>query len=79
MTQERYQEYKQQLRDQGYNIPETTTNYPNEKTYKLLEDRIGPMPWNLIKQIGQTCRFCEQPNSILEKNTCCTGCSKLVN
>lgn len=27
--------------------------------------------------IDQTCTFCENPASILEKNTCCTGCSKL--
>lgn len=26
---------------------------------------------------NQTCRFCEDPNSILTKETCCTGCSML--
>jgi len=26
---------------------------------------------------NQTCRFCENPESILTKETCCTGCSKL--
>lgn len=26
----------------------------------------------------QTCRFCENHESILTKETCCTGCSKLV-
>lgn len=25
----------------------------------------------------QTCRFCEDPDSILTPETCCTGCSKL--
>ena len=25
----------------------------------------------------QMCRFCENPSSILTKETCCTGCSKL--
>lgn len=26
----------------------------------------------------QSCRFCDDPNSILIKETCCTGCNKLV-
>lgn len=26
---------------------------------------------------NQTCSFCENPESILTTNTCCTGCSKL--
>jgi len=29
-----------------------------------------------VKQF-QTCRFCENRKSILTKETCCTGCSKL--
>ena len=38
---------------------------------------------NRIKEIlksykpNQTCRFCENPESTLTKETCCTGCSKL--
>ena len=26
---------------------------------------------------SQTCRFCENPESILTKETCCSGCSKI--
>lgn len=26
---------------------------------------------------NQTCNFCENPESIITKETCCTGCSKL--
>ncbi len=26
---------------------------------------------------NQTFKFCENPNSILTEDTCCTGCSKL--
>lgn len=28
---------------------------------------------------NQTCRFCEDPSSILTKETCCSGCSKFTN
>ena len=28
---------------------------------------------------NQTCRFCDDPKSILTKDTCCTGCSRLEN
>ena len=31
----------------------------------------------LNKNKRQTCRFCENPESIIEKDTCCTGCSIL--
>lgn len=49
MTQERYQEYRQQLRNKGFSVPETIVNLPDEKTNNILEERIGPMPWNLLK------------------------------
>jgi coenzyme F420-reducing hydrogenase gamma subunit len=32
----------------------------------------------LRTQCKQECRFCLDENSILTKETCCTGCSKLV-
>ena len=28
---------------------------------------------------AQTCRFCEDADNLLTKETCCTGCSKLKN
>lgn len=27
----------------------------------------------------QTCNFCENPESILYRETCCSGCSKIVD
>ena len=49
MNQERYLEYKKQLKEQGYNVIETITNHSTEETYKILEERIGSMPWNLMR------------------------------
>jgi hypothetical protein len=28
---------------------------------------------------NQTCRYCENPENILEKDTCCSGCSKIFD
>ncbi len=39
---------------------------------------MGISPWNKLSyEKDQTCNFCQNPDSILTKNTCCTGCSKL--
>jgi cytochrome c2 len=38
-----------------------------------MDRKAGKSPWTK----DQTCRFCENPESILSKGTCCTGCSKL--
>lgn len=47
-TIEEYEAYHKQLKQQGYSV-ETTLVIPTEETYKKLEERIGKMPWNLIK------------------------------
>ncbi len=49
MSQERYKEYRKSLKDQGYPVFETISQIPDEETYKKLEERIGPMPWDLLK------------------------------
>lgn len=45
MTQERYKEYRQNLKDQGYSVFETIIDYPTEETFIKLEGIFGPMPW----------------------------------
>lgn len=49
MNQERYEEYRQQLKEHGFAVFETVVNTPNSETYIKLEDRLGPMPWNFLK------------------------------
>ena len=42
----------------------------------------GKSPWQKLGNVekydpNQTCNFCNNPESILTEDTCCTGCSKL--
>lgn len=53
MSQERYKEYRQSLKDQGYRVYETKTLVPDEDTFNKLEQRIGKMPWNALKNIPE--------------------------
>ena len=41
---------------------------------QMIEMEMHWMP--LPYRPDQTCQFCDDPNSILSKETCCTGCSK---
>jgi hypothetical protein len=56
--------------------------------YMVVIELISQVSWNIMnarmerkagkkKWKNQTCRFCENPDSILSKETCCTNCSKL--
>ena len=48
LSQEEYKQYKQDLKDQGFNMPEITVNVATEETFRILEERIGPVPWSLL-------------------------------
>lgn len=52
MTQERYQEYRKELKSQGFNHIDIIVDMPNEKTFKTLEQIFGSTPWDWIKENG---------------------------
>ena len=49
LNQQQHEEYIKKLRDDGFPVLEEIYNMPTEETFKILEERLGPMPWNLIK------------------------------
>ena len=49
MNQDQYKKYREKLKLDGFPVYETTTIVPTEETYKILEERIGKMPWTLVQ------------------------------
>lgn len=49
MNQERYKEYRKELKLNGFSVFETAINMPDYETYRKLEERFGTMPWNFLK------------------------------
>lgn len=49
MTQEQYRKYRERLTQEGYPFVESTTIFPTEDDFRKLEDRIGKIPWSLVK------------------------------
>jgi hypothetical protein len=45
--------------------------------YALKVEIMDLQDYQDIQNLKQTCRFCLNPDSILSKETCCSGCSKL--
>ena len=57
---------------------EDTKDYPIPWERKWISKEEAKEFWPDKYVPNQTCRFCNNPESILTPETCCTGCSKLT-